>query len=196
FISFINHETMRQVFHVSASNQITFVTDLDLDDLVSKLKPILRSIGASYITKEVMCEENLEMNQMMFDALSIFSYLAIVIAALGIINNVSISFLQRKTEFAVLSSVGMENSLRRRILLFESIACVTWGIIIAILYSFLGLPLISQIISLIGLPLDISLAVSSLPTIYIVSLTIVLLATLPVIFKSKKLSIIQELKYE
>lgn len=195
-ISFVSHETMRDLFNVPSSNQITFVTDSDLDTFVAKLKPIIRSIGATFITKEEMCEQNIETNQMMMNALSIFSYLAIVIAALGIINNVSISFLQRKTEFAVLSSVGMENSLRRRVLLLESVACVTWGMIIAILYSLFGISLISKTISLVGLPLEISISIGSLPTIYLVTLCIVLLATLPVIFKSKKLSIIQELKYE
>ena len=195
-VSFVNHETMRDLFNVPSSNQITFLTDLDLDTFVPKLKPIIRSIGATFITKEDMCEQNIETNQMMMNALSIFSYLAIVIAALGIINNVSISFLQRKTEFAVLSSVGMENSLRRRVLLLESVACVTWGMIIAILYSLFGFSLLGNIMSLVGFPLEITISIGSLPTIYLVSLLIVLLATLPVIFKSKKLSIIQELKYE
>lgn len=195
-VSFVSHETMRNLFNVPSSNQITFVTDSDIDTFVPKLKPIIRSIGATFITKEEMREQNIEQNQMMMNALSIFSYLAIVIAALGIINNVSISFLQRKTEFAVLSSVGMENSLRRRVLLIESVACVTWGMVIAILYSLFGMSLVGKIMSLVGFPLEISLSFGSLPTIYLVSLCIVLLATLPVIFKSKKLSIIQELKYE
>lgn len=195
-ISFVSHETMRDLFNVPSANQITFVTDSDLGTFSSKLKPIIRSIGATFITKEEMREQNLASNQMMMNTLSIFSYLAIVIAALGIINNVSISFLQRKTEFAVLSSVGMENSLRRRVLLVESVACVTWGMIIATLFSLFGIPLISNIISMVGFPLEITLSFGSLPTIYLASLCIVLLATLPVIFKSKKLSIIQELKYE
>lgn len=195
-ISFVSHETMKNLFNVPSSNQITFTTDLDLDTFVKELKPIIRSIGATFITKEDMCEQNVANNQMMMNALSIFSYLAIVIAALGIINNVSISFLQRKTEFAVLSSVGMENSLRKRVLLLESFACVTWGMVIAILYSLFGIPLLSKIMILIGLPFEITLSIGSLPTIYIVTVLIVLLATIPTIFKSKKLSIIQELKYE
>ncbi|WP_455716473.1 ABC transporter permease, partial [Anaerosporobacter sp.] len=195
-ISFVSHETMKNLFNVPSSNQITFTTDLDLDTFVKDLKPIIRSIGATFITKEDMCEQNVENNQMMMDALSIFSYLAIIIAALGIINNVSISFLQRKTEFAVLSSVGMENSLRKRVLLLESVACVTWGMVIAILYSLLGIPLLSKIMTLIGLPFEITLSIGALPTIYIVTVVVVLLATIPTLFKSKKLSIIQELKYE
>lgn len=194
--SFVNLDTMKNLFNSPSPNDITLVTDLDLDTFVKELKPIIRSIGASFITKEDMCEQNVENNQMMMNALSIFSYLAIVIAALGIINNVSISFLQRKTEFAVLSSVGMENSLRKRVLLLESVACVTWGMLIAILYSLFGIPLLSKIMVLIGLPFEITLSVGSLPTIYIVTICIVLLATIPTIFKSKKLSIIQELKYE
>ena len=195
-IAYVSQDTMKSIFQYPSPNQITLRTAEDTDTFVTKLKPIIRSIGATFITKEAMCKQNLEQNQMMMQALSIFSYLAIVIAALGIINNVSISFLQRKKEFAVLSSVGMPNSLRRRILILESIACVTWGMVISVLYSLFGIPLMNKIMEFAGFPFDMTLSYISLPTIYIVSLIIVLLATLPVVIKSRKLSIIQELKYE
>lgn len=195
-IAYVSHDTIQSVFNYPSANQITLLTNEDLETFVPKLKPIVRSIGSTFVTKETMCKENIEQNQMVMQALSIFSYLAIVIAALGIINNVSISFLQRKTEFAVLSSVGMPNSLRRRILLLESVACVTWGTVISILYSFFGIPLFVKLAELVGFPFDMSLSYASLPAIYIVSLIIILLATLPVVIKSSKLSIIQELKYE
>ncbi len=35
-VSFVNHETMRDLFNVPSSNQITFLTDLDLDTFVPK----------------------------------------------------------------------------------------------------------------------------------------------------------------
>ncbi|WP_167958373.1 ABC transporter permease [Anaerosporobacter faecicola] len=195
-VGYVSHDTIENQFNVPSANYITFRTDIDMDTFLPKLKPIVRSIGATYITKTKMCDNNMKQNRFMMDGLSIFSYLAIVIAALGIINNVSISFIQRKTEFAVLSSVGMENSLRRRILLIESFTCVTWGMLIAIAYSTIGIPLLGKIMETIGYSFDISLAYSSLPIVYLVSLVVVLMATIPTIFKSRKLSIVQELKYE
>jgi putative ABC transport system permease protein len=133
---------------------------------------------------------------MLVNALNIFSYMAVVIASLGIVNNVSISFLQRKSEFAVLASVGMENRGRTKILFFESVASVTWAMIITSLYCILELRLLSIMLKAIGIDIDISLDFKSLPMIYLISLAIVLISSIPVYFKSRKLSIIQELKYE
>jgi len=192
----IKNSTMSAQYGVMSANTITFNTNKNIDTVLHDLKPILRGVGADAQTRDEMCKENLANNQMMVNAMSIFSYLAIVIASLGIVNNVSISFLQRKSEFAILSSVGMENSGRIKILFFESIASVTWAMLITSVYCIFGLKLVSVLTKSIGFDMAIVLDYKSLPIIFIFSLVIVLLATLPVCFKSRKLSIIQEIKYE
>ena len=190
----IKNSTMSEQYGLVSANTITFNTDKNIDTVLHDLKPILRSVGASAQTRDEMCKENLANNQMMVNAMSIFSYLAIVIASLGIVNNVSISFLQRKNEFAILSAVGMDNSGRIKILFFESIASVTWAMLITSLYCIFGLKLISILTKSIGLDMAIALDLKSLPMIFVFSLVIVLIATAPVCFKSRKLSIIQEIK--
>lgn len=192
----IKNSTLNTEFGIASANTITFTTDKDLDVVFKELKPVLRGVGASVISREAMCNRNLEQNKMMVTAMSIFSYMAVVIASLGILNNVSISFLQRKSEFAILASVGMENSGRTKILLFESIASVTWAMIITSIYSIFGLKLSSLMAKSAGFDMSIALDYKSLPAIFVISLLIVLVATLPVSFKSRKLSIIQEIKYE
>lgn len=188
--------TLKELFAIPSANTITFNTDKDVDKVMKELKPVLREVGAKAITREEMCEKNLENNKMLVNALSIFSYMAIIIASLGLVNNVSISFLQRKKEFAVLASVGMENTGRTKIIFFESIASVTWAMILTVSYSFFGLRLISIMTKSIGFDMSIVLDGASLPPIYAITLGIVLLATVPVYVRSRKLSIIQELKYE
>jgi len=192
----IKNNTMKERYGIVSANTITFSTVMDLDATLAKLKPILREVGASAITRDEMCRINLKNNEMVVNALSIFSYMAIIIAALGIVNNVSISFLQRKSEFAVLASVGMENGGRTKILFVESVASVTWAMLITSLYSILELKLLTILMKSIGLDMAISLNYKMLPMIYLITLAIVLIATIPVYFKSRKLSIIQELKYE
>jgi len=192
----IKNSTMKEQYGLMSANTITFNTDKNIDTVLHDLKPILRSVGASAQTRDEMCKENLANNQIMVNAMSIFSYLAIVIASLGIVNNVSISFLQRKSEFAILSAVGMDNSGRLKILFFESIASVTWAMLITSVYCIFGLKLISVVTKSIGFDMAIALDYKSLPMIFVFSLVIVLIATLPVCFKSRKLSIIQEIKYE
>ena len=71
-----------------------------------------------------------------------------------------------------------------------------WSMIIAVPYSYLGLSLLSNFLKTINIPLEIKLDVNSIPVYFIVTLIVIVLATLPVLFKSKKLSVIEELKYE
>lgn len=192
----INSKYMYDLFQIPSANVLTFKTDKDPEEMLKDLKPILRETGSKAVTKEEMCESELENSQVIVKTLNIFSYIAIVIAALGIVNNVTISFLQRKSEFAILSSVGMENTGRTKIIFAESFASVTWAMIITSLYCIFLLKLFSILIKYIGLDMSINLDYKSLPVIYIISLLIVLIATIPVYFRSRKLSIIEELKYE
>lgn len=196
YFALIKNTTLKEQYGIPFANTLTFTTDGDVGNVLNQIKPILRGGGATAITRDAMCKQNIENNEVIVKALSIFSYMAIIIAALGIVNNVSISFLQRKSEFAVLSSVGMEDVGRTKILFAESVASVTWAMAITSLFSIFGLKLLSIIVKVIGFDMIITLDYRSLPAIYLISLIIVLIATIPIYFKSKKLSIIQELKYE
>lgn len=195
YFAFIDLSTASELFGYRLYS-LNIKTDMDTNQVIKDIKPKLREIGASFETLEYSMERNLQGNEYLLDILKVFSYLAIIIGALGIINNISISFLQRKTEFAVLSSTGMENKSRNLILLAESFLSVTWAMIIAGLYSPLGIGMISLAVNALGIAIKIDVDYGVFPIAYIVTLMIVVAATVPALFKSKKLSIIEELKYE
>lgn len=195
-IAFARYDVLLREFNVRAVSNISFKTYKPAADVKEELKEMLKSYGATASTKDEYMEKDREGNQMIVNILSIFSYMAIIIAALGVLNNILIGFLQRKRELAVLSSVGMNSKNRGIMLLTESILCVFWSLIIAIPYSYLGFSLISKFLRIVNMPLDITLDVEAVPIYFGVSLIVIILATLPVLFKSKKLSIIEEIKYE
>ena len=133
---------------------------------------------------------------MLINILSIFSYLAIFIAALGVLNNITISYLQRKGELAVLSSVGMSDGARNGMLLTESVLSVIWAVVIAIPYSYLGLSLLTKTMTAMEMPMNVVLDSKAIPLYAAAALVLIILASLPILLKGKKLSIINELKYE
>jgi putative ABC transport system permease protein len=195
-VIFTKYNVLAREFKINSPDSITFSTKIDPSKVNDEIKPMLKSFGATSITKAEMEKNNAKDNQQIVDVLSIFSYLAIVIAALGVLNNIIIGFLQRKRDLAVLSSVGMAKKNRGFMLLVESVLSVVWSLIIAIPYSYLGLSLISKFLKVINMPLEIKLDLGYIPMYFIASLIVILLATIPVLFKSRKLSIITELKYE
>lgn len=196
FVIFMKNEVLKKDFNFKEADQIMFKTNKDAAEVKKELLPTIKQFGATAMTKAEMEKQNAESNQMVINILSIFSYMAIFIAALGVLNNIIIGFLQRKRELAVLSSVGMPQGSRSLMLLIESVLSVVWAMAIAVPYSYLGLSLISRFIKVIGMPLEIVLDLKSVPGYFCISLALILLATIPVLFKSRKLSIIQELKYE
>lgn len=195
-VVFIKNEIMKKEFDIKEAEQIMFRTNESPAQVKKELLPVVKEFGATVTTKAEFEKTNAEQNQMVVNVLSIFSYMAIFIASLGVLNNIIIGFLQRKRELAVLSSVGMPQGNRSFMLVIESVLSVVWAMVIAVPYSYLGLSLMSKFLKVVGMPLKITLDVKSIPGYLIVSLVLILLATIPVLFKSKKLSIIEELKYE
>ncbi|PRR82108.1 FtsX-like permease family protein [Clostridium vincentii] len=195
FILMKNDEIMKE-FNIKEANQIIFKTTKSPDDVKNELKSVVKDFGATVSTRDEDQEKNVEGNQMIVNILSIFSYLAIFIAALGVLNNIIIGFLQRKRELAVLSSVGMSDGARNGMLLIESVLSVIWSVIIAVPYSYLGLSLLTKTMTAMELPMDVVLDIKAVPIYVIATLVLMILASLPILLKSRKLSIINELKYE
>ena len=195
-VSFINYNVLAREFNIKSPNSIHFKTYEAAEDVKNELADMLKGYGATATTKAESMKNDAESNEMIVSILSIFAYMAVIIAALGVLNNIIIGFLQRKRELAVLSSVGMSRKNRGRMLLIESILSAVWSIVIAIPYSYLGLSLLSKFLKVVNMPLEIKLDISSIPVYFVATLIVIIVATLPVLFKSRKLSIIEELKYE
>lgn len=97
---------------------------------------------------------------------------------------------------AVLTSVGMKKSSRNLMLLMESVITLVWAGIFSVLYSILGTSLLTKFLKVISMPISVKLDASLIPQNLIVALVIIIIATLPVFIKNKKLSVVEELKYE
>ena len=192
----MKNDVMEKEFNIKEAEQIAFKTNKSPEDVKNELKTIVKNFGATATTRDEFQKQNMDSNQIVVNVLSIFSYLAIFIAALGVLNNITIGFLQRKRELAVLSSVGMTDGARNRMLLTESVLSVMWSVIIAIPYSYLGLSLLTKTMTTLELPMIIVLDIKSVPIYAFSALVLIILASLPILMKGKKLSIINELKYE
>jgi len=192
----MKNDAMEKEFDIVEAERISFKTTKSPDFVKEQLKSVVKDFGATATTRDEFQEKNVEQNQMIVDVLSIFSYLAIFIAALVVLNNIIIGFLQRKRELAVLSSVGMSSGARNTMLLLESVLSVIWSVVIAIPYSYLGLSLLTKTMTAIEMPMSIVLDIQAVPIYAVASLVLILVASLPILLKSNKLYIINELKVD
>lgn len=195
-VAFISEDTLENLFRVRGANVLYIENSMAESKIKEQIKYLGKKYGVIITTKSEMHKNNEESNQMLVKILNIFSYMAMIIAALGIVNNILIGFLQRKREIAVFASMGMQKSKRNKMLVTESIITVLWAIAISIPGSVLVIRLLTKFLVSMKLPLKVTLDVSIIPYYTVVAIIIVLVATIPVLFKSKKLSIIEEIKYE
>lgn len=192
----INFEGLPKDYIEGAPLSLILNTSSDSAIVKENINKSIRELGGVVSTFEETRERNIEGNEQLMNILSIFSFMSVVIGAFGVLNNIGISFIQRKKDLAVLSSVGMSNFQRAKMLIIESVLAVLWATIIIIPFSYLVISILSKITKLIGFDMDVYFNINFMPITFVVSLVLVLIATIPVLFKSKKLSIIEELKYE
>ena len=190
--------TLKKAFNIKESSAMVFfrkpgVTEEQVD---KQLRSAAGDLGAVIYTKQEMLDDNVRNNAMIVDILSIFTYLALIIASIGIFNNISICFAQRRKEFAVMASVGMNSGRRRNLILSESMISVIWSVVASIPYTILLCKLTERVLLMSDMAMDISFSWIKLP-VYVAAVALVIfIASLGSMKKSRKLNVVAELKYE
>lgn len=191
----IKGEIMKKEFHAKEASEI-YVRASKPEAAEKAFKSYLASLGSTYSTNAEDMKLNDENNQIIVMVMSIFSYLAMIIASIGVFNNIAICFFQRKREFAVMTSLGMDRSKRRNLLFSESLMSVVFSILISIPFTILLSGMMTAFTIFIGLPMVIEFTWVEIPKYALIITAIILVASVSSMMKSKKLSVVQELKYE
>jgi len=192
----IHNDAMKNVYHMADVNNICFKVKGDKAAAEESFRGMLAEYGATYRDWETTMKDNVDQNAMVVDLISIFSYIAIAIAAIGIFNNIVICFHGRRKEFAVMASVGMNGTSRRRLILAESLLCVVIAIVVAIPFTLLVNYLVTGMLYYIGVPFDIAFDWGGTPVYLAMFIVIVIISSLSTMRKSANLSVVRELKYE
>ena len=80
--------------------------------------------------------------------------------------------------------------------LMSAVFCVFWSIVLAIPFTILMCRVFTKVMEKINLPLVISFDAGAIPMYSIVLIAVIFIASLSTMKKSKKLNVVQELKYE
>lgn len=195
---YLDNGEIHDVFHVKYPTCI-YLTAKKGDtetQLKKKLKDDIGHYGISVQTKKENTEADIGETSSLVSNLKIFGVICLVMSLFGVLNNLAISFIQRKKEIAVLSSVGMTPVQRSNMLLGEAFFSACWSAFFSIGYLYIGARLCSKITRLIGLGLDVRVDQKNI-WIYIVAIILTgTIASVFVLFRNRKLSIINEIRYE
>ncbi|WP_026883324.1 ABC transporter permease [Clostridium akagii] len=115
-------------------------------------------------------------NEMIFNLFYIFAFLTSLIGIIGVMNNLVLSTIIRRKEFAIYKCIGVKSKKHMALLLLEGILIALIGGIMAILGSICISSVISKLIFNFGLPIEAKIVAKEF---YLVFAFIVFLSFLP-----------------
>lgn len=193
---FVKPETIKKRLNIKEATSIAFNIVGESDTAEKEFKGVISDFGATYMSKEDKMKANKANNQQLVTLLGVFAIIAMIVASIGIFNNITISFQQRRKEFAVMSSVGMNANKRKGLVLAENMYCVVISIALSIPFTILVNKLMSKVLIVLHVPLSLIFDWSSVPIYSAILATVIFIASLSTMNKSKKINVVQELKYE
>ncbi|HLR36388.1 MAG TPA: FtsX-like permease family protein [Tissierellales bacterium] len=188
----ISQKVAKEIFGIENPTQYFVNTNLSK----SKLKNEFKSFGVEILSKrEIIKDTEKEMKQFT-DILYIFTIITIIMGGIGMGSNMFISFLQRKRELAVLTSLGMNLEHRSILLMYESSIMAALGSLLGLVYGWLSLFLIQDVFIFLMLDLNMKFPTNLLSVVFGVTILLSIMSSVPIINKNRKLDIVKELKYE
>lgn len=123
------------------------------------------------------------------------TYFILLLATVGVINNLLINYIQKRRTIAMYKSIGLSNCQNRKMTLIEGFSSGLIGAVIAIVVSYMEI----QTIFLVAGP-----KISMTPELDIwtflvagtLGIIVTLLGSIVPIFKSRKMKLVEEIKFE
>jgi putative ABC transport system permease protein len=160
---------------------------------------ILRSLGKEVMMIQTKTEWNASIADKvisMFKAINSYCYLALLVGIIGIVNNLVVSFIERKRSFAMYRCIGMSKKGLNRMLVTEAVAMGILGVGYGLLCALVMSVAIPVAVSALWGKVTTALAVNEMIIISAVGIIAMLAISAVPVVRSEKMSLIETIKYE
>ena len=171
-------------------------TNKDADKVLALAKNKLIRKKTSGLTVSETMEMVKNQNQQIFMMMNGFTFMTIVISIFGVLNNLIISFIERRRTFAILRSVGMSKFQILKMVFIEAFTSGIIGGIVGVITGFVLIWITSLMMKEYAINIPLALPVNMVIIALFSAVFITLAASLTPALKTSKLNIIQMLKYE
>lgn len=195
-IALISENNMKMDTGDKFYQEVYIKTSGDPEKVAEALEKQLAQRPHSLMTVRQMEIENSKSNDNMFVILKGFSLMALVIGTFGVLNNLMISFIERRRSLAMLRSIGMS---RRQTLAMIFIEALSGGLVGGVTgvgagYSLLlGVPFV---LKTINLSVPIYFPLETIPVYLAAGMLITVAASVSPAVRSSRINIIEAIKYE
>lgn len=208
FINSAYFTTSRNVLLINLEKYLENITEIptqilidakegtDLEKLKVEVKDIIKEFGVKIQTVEEYLEEQEEQNTSILSLFYIIIGLAVMLSFIGIINNQTISFMQRRKELAILNSTCMSKKQLKKMLIVETILANLIACLVAIALGFIATGILDSFLQGLVVYVDVkfnwSLAFKFAGVVFVVLLLTIIIPAR----RLKKMNVITEIKYE
>jgi putative ABC transport system permease protein len=171
-------------------------TNKNPDETVNAINKELGYKGIEGITLAEEKKLDDENNRQLFNVLQGFSIITLVIGIFGILNNFTISFLERKRVIAMMSAVGMSRGQTLKVIFVEALTGGLIGGAMGVLTGVLMISIVPYVMKAINISVPIHYSKPILIIAVAAGVTISLIASVGPALKSSQMNIIEAIKYE
>jgi putative ABC transport system permease protein len=195
-VAYISSENYKQDMGVQYYSQIAIKTKGEAQAVKNNLKRALTKEVMEIHTRQELAANNVDKVNGIFNSISSYTYIAMLVGILGIINNIVAGFIERKRSFALYRCVGMSKKGIKQMLVTETVLIGVLGVAFGVLAGLVMMSAIPVSVSVFWGVVKIVPAGKEMAILAVVSiLTMLAVSSVPTL-ESSKLSILETIKYE
>ncbi len=197
-IAFISERNLKLDGGYNNFSEIYIKIDDNIDEVVERLTDTFEQRRAYIDTVAEIEERAVKSQEPMFNIMKGFSIIALIISFIGIINNLLISFIERRRSIALLRAVGMNKVMSIKMVFIEAVSIGTIGSLIGIIMGWFVLTFIlPALMTAMGMPQIVMIySAWQIFSLICIGIIITLIASISPAMKSSRLNLIQEIRYE
>lgn len=171
-------------------------TDGDVDQVYNEIKRTFLKDILLIRTMQELKDINKGFISGMFNIIIAYSLLAVLISVVGIINNLIVSFIERKRFLGIYRSIGMSKSQLKRMLVMESTIIGIFGVLIGLIGAVALIEIVPFMLRFMYGSIVMYYSIATFIIISGMSIIIMMLTSFIPVLKSNKMSIMETIKYE
>lgn len=196
YVAYISGSNYR--IFIGTSNYDTFMIqgNINSEHLKLNLKREFTKDILTINTKEELKNANADKVESIFNAINIYTYLAVAVGMLGIMNNIVAGFIEHKQSLALYRCIGMSRKGISRMLLTEAVTLGVIGSAMGLATALVMMKTIPQVVGLMWGKVATRTATVEIVILCLAGLLTMLAVSIIPLRWGKKISIMECMKYE